>query len=318
MDRRRRKRQKLLLPVRVAAIDIKGKPLLELAQTFDLTQAGVRLSGLHSQITPFETLVLRHRSRQGRFRVVWTGPMPGGSEFQMGLECIEPSKDIWYLSEALQPEPRDACCEDKSRSLSIPEKRGLPRYQTNVGVELTALNADYHSWGWVTDISLNGCYCRTPNPLALLTSVRMKIYLEQAKLEVLGIVRTRDPLLGMGVEFTQVASPVDLAAFLDRVSSSRNPLAYLRTGGMTPAVQGFCGSLNSVSTTPPRVGSSAEQKPDAMLMVKRIEDAITQLQDIEALLKLADIDQAVKNAFCDAVGHLCSAAEPIQHRLTRR
>ena len=53
-----------------------------------------------------------------------------------------------------------------------------------------------------TDISGNGCYVETAMPLPVSTVLRVDIWIDQERISASATVRTRDPGVGMGIEFT--------------------------------------------------------------------------------------------------------------------
>jgi hypothetical protein len=53
-----------------------------------------------------------------------------------------------------------------------------------------------------TDISGNGCYVETVMPLPIGTALRVDLWIEEERLAPSAVVRTRDPGVGMGIEFT--------------------------------------------------------------------------------------------------------------------
>jgi len=53
-----------------------------------------------------------------------------------------------------------------------------------------------------TDVSGNGCYVETVMPLPVATSLRVDFWIDQEHLTASAVVRTRDPGVGMGIEFT--------------------------------------------------------------------------------------------------------------------
>ena len=53
-----------------------------------------------------------------------------------------------------------------------------------------------------TDISGNGCYVETVMPLPVATALRVDFWIGEERLAPSAIVRTRDPGVGMGIEFT--------------------------------------------------------------------------------------------------------------------
>jgi hypothetical protein len=53
-----------------------------------------------------------------------------------------------------------------------------------------------------TDISGNGCYVETVMPLTVSTVLRVDFWIDQERTSTTATVRTRDPGVGMGIEFT--------------------------------------------------------------------------------------------------------------------
>src|SRR6202007_92326 len=53
-----------------------------------------------------------------------------------------------------------------------------------------------------TDISGNGCYVETVMPLSIGTALRVDLWMGEERLTPSAVVRTRDPGVGMGIEFT--------------------------------------------------------------------------------------------------------------------
>ncbi len=52
------------------------------------------------------------------------------------------------------------------------------------------------------DISGNGCYVETVLPLPIQTVVQVDFWIDQERVTTTATVRTRDPGVGMGIEFT--------------------------------------------------------------------------------------------------------------------
>jgi hypothetical protein len=52
-----------------------------------------------------------------------------------------------------------------------------------------------------TDISGNGCYVETVMPLPISTVLRVDFWVDQERVSASATVRTRDPGVGMGIEF---------------------------------------------------------------------------------------------------------------------
>jgi hypothetical protein len=58
-----------------------------------------------------------------------------------------------------------------------------------------------------TDIGGNGCYVETAMPLPVSTVLRVDIWIDQEHITSSATVRTRDPGVGMGIEFTGLPDP---------------------------------------------------------------------------------------------------------------
>jgi len=106
-DKRHRGRVKAVLPVRVSASDNSGNSYSELVHTLDITESGARLGAVHQQLKVGSLITLQYKQHKGAFRVVWTEPVPGCSEHQVGIEAVN-HRDLWGLgSEArVQPQAR--------------------------------------------------------------------------------------------------------------------------------------------------------------------------------------------------------------------
>src|ERR1700688_2495464 len=97
-DRRRQDRVQAVLPVRIRGIDTAGVAFEDLAHTLDLTPTGVRLGAIRRQLRALDTLTVLYHQRQMKFRVVWTKPLEGTKEYQVGLKAFSQEKEAWGLS----------------------------------------------------------------------------------------------------------------------------------------------------------------------------------------------------------------------------
>jgi hypothetical protein len=110
-NNRRGIRTKAVIPVKVKGRDSSGKPFEELAITLDVTPDGVRLGSVHHELNVLEEVTVFYRTRKILFRVVWTKPMKGTSEFQVGLQALSQDSEAFGLNFAdykRQPVPETA------------------------------------------------------------------------------------------------------------------------------------------------------------------------------------------------------------------
>jgi hypothetical protein len=71
-----------------------------------------------------------------------------------------------------------------------------------------------------TDISGSGCYVETVMPFPVSTSLRVDFWIDQERISTSALVRTRDPGVGMGIEFTGMTdeSKKRFQAYLDKMN----------------------------------------------------------------------------------------------------
>jgi hypothetical protein len=93
---RRHKRIKMVLPLRIWAKDSSDHPFHELAHTLDITPRGAKLGAIHRPLKPGDKIVVQYRQRKIAFRVVWSKPLEGTNEFQVGIEALE-AGETWGL-----------------------------------------------------------------------------------------------------------------------------------------------------------------------------------------------------------------------------
>jgi len=110
-ESRRRDRVKAVLPVRISGKDSAGKAYSEIVHTLDVSAPGVRLGALHYPLEVGSLITLQYKQHKAEFRVVWTKPVAGTDEHQIGAEALNP-KDLAGFGAAWQahsqPQPMKA------------------------------------------------------------------------------------------------------------------------------------------------------------------------------------------------------------------
>jgi hypothetical protein len=106
--KRRHKRMKALIPIRVCVKDEAGKSSNHMAYTLDTSAGGARLGGIRCALNPGTTIEIQRSHQRAKFRVMWTSQMNDSTEIQVGVESLEPDKNIWLVS---QPDELDTYME---------------------------------------------------------------------------------------------------------------------------------------------------------------------------------------------------------------
>ena len=85
-----------------------------------------------------------------------------------------------------------------------PERRRALRFPFDASAEFVAENSDARVTARVSEISLNGCYLQTVEPLPDKTNIVLKIFAEARFFEAHATVAYAQPNKGMGLAFREV------------------------------------------------------------------------------------------------------------------
>jgi hypothetical protein len=96
---RREPRYQKKMRVWVRGIDSNGNAFRQSAQSLDISRSGARLEGLGMLTLPGTTIEVRRQWRKALFRIIWTGKRGSAEASQVGIVCLEPSRNIWSLPE---------------------------------------------------------------------------------------------------------------------------------------------------------------------------------------------------------------------------
>ena len=119
----------------------------------------------------------------------------GLKKVQVGVQLVADQECPW-LSQ-LPPEVRS------NMPNSTPDnRRRFQRHQISFPLEFRDERVNTPMRVNATDISGNGCYVETVMPLAISTVLRVDFWIDQEHISASATVRTRDPGVGMGIEFT--------------------------------------------------------------------------------------------------------------------
>jgi hypothetical protein len=86
------------IEVLVKGVDRKGDPFTQNAFTIDISERGARLDGVGAITGPGETIEIKRGWKKARYRVMWIGPPGTPQANQVGICCMEDSKNIWGSS----------------------------------------------------------------------------------------------------------------------------------------------------------------------------------------------------------------------------
>ncbi len=104
MGKRREPRMQAKLQVRIAGTDHRGRPILLMVPTRNVSRQGALLEGVQGMLKVGEIVAITYKTSKARFRVTWVGD--GAKEGQIGVQTVETEKCIWDAT-ALPPMAAD-------------------------------------------------------------------------------------------------------------------------------------------------------------------------------------------------------------------
>ncbi|MFI5089961.1 MAG: PilZ domain-containing protein [Terriglobales bacterium] len=204
MGRRLQPRVRGILPVRIWGADHEGKAFAEHVCTIDISNKGVSLADVRAALSPGDTVGVQYHNRQARFRVAWVTPANEGQGNRVGLECLQPEKELWPVAAPTEgPDPYVQSAARLSGEYSSQEgRRAHTRFPVSGKAYVKKKGTGDGRWAKLGDISLTGCYLQTSDPLEVGRSTSLSIKIAHSEFKATAIVRSCYPGAAMGLEFT--------------------------------------------------------------------------------------------------------------------
>jgi hypothetical protein len=196
MGTRQDPRVEARLPIRIAGIDVNGRPLLQMVTTRNISRRGALLEGLQGTLKPEETVALTYKNNKARFRVSWVGETGSARAGQIGVQSVDATKCIWDA--ALLPSPAPDTYAAPAR-----ERRKHRRVPCHLGAELYVQGSETLTRVHVTNISLGGCFLEMATLAPDKAHVKLVVWVNDTKLAVQGVVISRRPGFGVSIKFTE-------------------------------------------------------------------------------------------------------------------
>jgi hypothetical protein len=189
-------RATLDLKVRVWGMGSNNQPFFQNAMAQNVSITGACLYGIEPELKVGDVIGVQYETRKARCKVVWVVDAGALKKTQIGVELVADQDCPWVgaLPPGMKMEERTQMRQDNRRQfarhrISFPLEMRDERVNTPLRVN-------------ATDISGNGCYVETIMPLPVGTALRVDLWIDQERLSPSAVVRTRDPGVGMGIEFT--------------------------------------------------------------------------------------------------------------------
>jgi hypothetical protein len=170
-----------------------GRPFSQHARAQNISSEGALISGVESELRVGDMIGVQCEEKKTRCTVVWvmnTGPV---KKNQVGVRLVADQESPWksYL-------PLDGATVTIAES----NRRRWHRHKISLPVELRDERVNAPIRINATDVSGNGCYVESMLPLPRGTVLRVDFYLDSEHIKITAVVRTCDPGVGNGIEFT--------------------------------------------------------------------------------------------------------------------
>ncbi|PYX47073.1 MAG: hypothetical protein DMG79_14845 [Acidobacteria bacterium] len=189
-------RATLDLKVRVWGMGGNNQPFFQNAMAQNISATGACIFGIEPELKVGDVIGVQYETRKARCRVVWVVDAGALKKTQVGVTLVADQDCPWaaVLPTDMKPEERTQQRQDNRRKFA--------RHKVSYPLELRDERVNTPMRVNATDISGNGCYVETVMPLSVATALRVDLWIEEEHLTPSAVVRTRDPGVGMGIEFT--------------------------------------------------------------------------------------------------------------------
>jgi len=172
-----------------------NQPFHQNAVAQNVSATGACINGLEHELKVGDVIGVQFESKKARCKVVWVMEAGALKKVQVGVQLVVDQECPW-LSQ-LSVEMRS--------NLPVPtadNRRRFQRHKISFPLEFRDERVNTPMRVNATDISGNGCYVETAMPLTLTTVLKVDFWIDQEHITASATVRTRDPGVGMGIEFT--------------------------------------------------------------------------------------------------------------------
>ncbi len=211
MEKRPESRVTTDIPVRVWGMDAEGKPFFQSGLAGSLSSEGAQLTHLHHCLKVGEIIGIQYGEKKARFKVIWANPSVAPRKNKAGVLILPDQTAPWM----------DIAAENHAKHREAgSDKRRFNRHKVQFPMEISFEDTRRaHMQCSATDIGGRGCYVETFSPLSIDTEIVITFWLDSEKIRGSAVVRTSDPGVGMGIEFTALEDHIQqrLQAYLEKM-----------------------------------------------------------------------------------------------------
>jgi PilZ domain-containing protein len=188
-------RTTLDLRIRVWGMGSNDQPFFQNAVAQNVSATGACIHGIEQQLKVGDVIGVQYETKKARCKVIWVVDAGGIKKTQVGVQLVVDQECPWKAILAPEIQPTVVGPRHDNRRKFVRHKVAFPLELRDERVN-TPMRVN------ATDISGNGCYVETVMPLAVATSLRIDFWIGDEHISSSATIRTRDPGVGMGIEFT--------------------------------------------------------------------------------------------------------------------
>lgn len=188
-------RDTLDLRVRVWGMGSDDRPFFQNATAQNVSATGASIFGVEHELKVGDVVGVQYGTKKARCKVVWIKDAGSLKRYHVGVQLVVDQECPWL--DHLSTDAKNAALAPKAHD----NRRMFIRHKMSFPLEMRDERVNTPMRVNATDISGNGCYVETVMPLAIGTTLRVDLWIEQEHVSGSAIVRTRDPGVGMGIEF---------------------------------------------------------------------------------------------------------------------
>jgi hypothetical protein len=190
-------RTTLELRLRVWGMGADNQPFHQNALAQNVSRSGACICGFEHEVKVGDVIGVQYETKKARCKVIWVMEAGGLKKVQVGVQLVADQECPW-----LSQLPEEAGMPSHLPPGVPANRRRFQRHKLSFPIELRDERVNTPMRVNATDVSGNGCYIETVMPFAVATLLRVEFWIDQERISCSAQVRTRDPGVGMGIEFS--------------------------------------------------------------------------------------------------------------------
>jgi hypothetical protein len=188
-------RATLDLRLRVWGMGANNQPFHQNAVAQNVSVTGACICGIEQGLKVGDVIGVQYEAKKARCKVIWVVDGGGIKKVQVGVQLVADQECPWLSQLPVE-------VQSNLPAPTPDNRRKFQRHKISFPLEFRDERVNTPMRVNATDISGNGCYVETAMPLPVSTVLRVDIWIDQERISASATVRTRDPGVGMGIEFT--------------------------------------------------------------------------------------------------------------------